>query len=271
MKKTNLTKAILLLLCLCLVTSSFVGSTLAKYVTTANASDTARVAKFGVTVSTTGSLFDKYYVDAAGGNTPGSTNMTVHSYNDSDTLVAPGTQNDTGMTFTVTGTPEVSVNVAFAVTVTDDVFLKSITAPGGYLDYTTGNSTTDTFAVASDYYPVVFTLKNGAGTTLASGNLTAIKTYLEGLNKTVAPNTNLASSSLGTNIDGTYKLTRDWEFSADAAQDKKDTLLGNLQADSTLAAKTTDGSAFTTLSSGLTNDYDLLEDVAISVTVTQVD
>ena len=272
MKKANLVKAICLLTCLCLITSCFIGSTLAKYTTSASANDTARVAKFGVDIAATGSLFSTQYVDSTGGNVPGSTNLTVTS-STADKLVAPGTQNDTGITFSLTGAPEVSVAVAFSVTVNHDVFLKGTTGNAAYTDLTTAGDPDDFFTVAADYYPVVFTLENGAGTQLATGNLTAIKTYLEGLSKTVAPNTDLATTSFGANIDGTYKLTWAWAFSADAAQDKKDTVLGDLAAATPAAQKTADSTANPIVWGALTNgtDYDLAENVEISISVTQVD
>mgnify|MGYP002508629535 CR=1 FL=1 len=50
-----------MLLVLVLMTSCFVGGTFAKYTTADSASDTARVAKWGITVSTSGTLFGKFY------------------------------------------------------------------------------------------------------------------------------------------------------------------------------------------------------------------
>ena len=114
MKKKNRTwRAAALLLALTLVTSCFVGGTFAKYTTTGEATDTARVAKFGVTVEASGSLFDKTYVNADSGNTPGSGTLTVNSSGgDGDNVLAPGTQSSAeGLTFSVTGNPEVNVTV----------------------------------------------------------------------------------------------------------------------------------------------------------------
>ncbi len=73
--------------------------------------DTARVAKFGVVVTADGSLFDTTYKAVGGGNTPGDgaadTDNTVLTVESSDNVVAPGTKNTDGLTFAVTGQPEV--------------------------------------------------------------------------------------------------------------------------------------------------------------------
>ena len=50
-----------LMLALVLITSCFVGGTFAKYVTSGSGTDSARVAKFGVTVTANGDVFAKEY------------------------------------------------------------------------------------------------------------------------------------------------------------------------------------------------------------------
>ena len=70
MKKNKTMRAAGGLLIATMLTSSIVSGTYAKYVTTDSATDTARVAKFGVTVTASGSLFDKTYL-AGTANTPG--------------------------------------------------------------------------------------------------------------------------------------------------------------------------------------------------------
>lgn len=110
MKKTKLMRAALLLLVLTLITSCFVGGTFAKYTTSKTGSDTARVAKWGVTVTATGGTFAKEY-DLS------ETIKTVISAKDK--VVAPGTSGKMAAV-TLSGTPEVAVNVkckgAFATT-----------------------------------------------------------------------------------------------------------------------------------------------------------
>ena len=60
-RKNHTLKLAGILLALVLVTSCFVGGTFAKYVTTGTGSDSARVAKFGVTVTANGTMFAKEY------------------------------------------------------------------------------------------------------------------------------------------------------------------------------------------------------------------
>ena len=112
MKKNRMMRLASVLLVLTLLSTSVISGTFAKYVTSDTASDTARVAKFGVVVSASGTLFSDKYVDLAGGNVPGSTGLTVKS-SDTDKLVAPGTESATsGLALSVTGTPEVKTTLA---------------------------------------------------------------------------------------------------------------------------------------------------------------
>jgi hypothetical protein len=72
MKKNKMMRLASALLVLTLLTTSLISGTLAKYTTSGNASDTARVAKFGVVINTSGSLFSDAYVkkEESSGNTP---------------------------------------------------------------------------------------------------------------------------------------------------------------------------------------------------------
>ncbi|MBQ2306929.1 MAG: hypothetical protein II184_05390, partial [Clostridia bacterium] len=170
MKKNWTMRVAVLMVALTLITSCFVSSTYAKYVVSGGVDETARVAKFGVTITATGKLFADTY-KAATANTPGAagddiadaTSLTVVSSasgvgaaTDIDNVVAPGTKNDTGMTFTVTGTPEVAVRVFMDIDTANakEIFLK---AKNGLPDMTTADAT-DTFNQTADYYPVQFTL-----------------------------------------------------------------------------------------------------------------
>ncbi len=129
MKKLNTTKLLVLLLALCLVTSSFVGGTLAKYVTTGSASDTARVAKWGVALQVDGNLFGKYYL-TGNESIPTTTtdvsklSVAINSQNasDEDDLVAPGTKSENGLTVSLNGTPEVRAKIEMNITA-QDIFL----------------------------------------------------------------------------------------------------------------------------------------------------
>lgn len=248
-----------LLLVLVLVTSCFVGGTFAKYVTSGEATDTARVAKFGVEITTaTDTMFKTTYTkDDTSSTSATITNSVVSS--DTDKLVAPGTKEDSAMTFSVKGTPEVAVKVAVEVEADKDVFLKA----GSYKDYTKapyeGN-----FTLTEEYHPVVFTLTKGGTKVVDSKPLSEVETYLEGLSKEYAPNTNL-TGELG-------EFTLSWEWKFENGKDQADTLLGNLAANSTsfgTAKWDTTSSSFTELSAD--TDYSTNIEFKLKLTVTQID
>lgn len=124
MKKNKALRAASALLVLTLLTTSIIGGTFAKYTTSDSATDTARVAKFGVLVTVSGSLFADSYKE-----TPVTDNTaTVIAHNrstasgnvhDGDDIVAPGTKNNAGITFGLSGKPEVSTKVKYEVDKTD--------------------------------------------------------------------------------------------------------------------------------------------------------
>lgn len=273
MKKNKSMRAAGGLLIATMLTSSIVSGTYAKYVTSDSAEDTARVAKFGVTVTASGSLFDTTYKAVGGGNTPGGENatdsedgttLTVESFaeagKEADNVVAPGTTNDEGLTFAIAGTPEVDVKLDVVVDDSlEEIFLK---AKDDLPDMTTGKAD-DTFNNDADYYPVKFTLtqtKGGTTTTLVNGlKLKDVASVLEALTTTSID----ANTDLSTAV-GTLNLTWEWAFDDNDAgtYDKQDTLLGDLAAGTTLIPATT-------LTDG--TDFNLEEKIKIEITVTQID
>ncbi len=271
MKKNKMMRMASMLLILVLLTTCTISGTFAKYTTSASATDTARVAKWGIELAVTGEgVFSTEY---EGGN------KTVISSN-TDKLVAPGTKNENGISFSIKGTPE----VAFKVEVTlgegenfKDVFLKA--ANGKYLDYTTANDTADKFNLDKDYYPVVFTLTHtyetgaysiapavaetgavctkAAGKDTVTGTLTQINAVLKNLTDS------MTSCAPGYTLDDEFKLTWKWDFEQTNTDlyDKADTLLGNLAVNKT---KYGDGLVDGT-------DYNLELKYNFNITVTQVD
>ncbi len=121
---------------LVLLTTCVIGATFAKYTTTGSASDTARVAKWGVTITASGSLYsDAYVANAEGGNkdlpatwtaaSPSASTISVAAATRNDNIVAPGTKNEgEGLGFGISGTPEVAVNVKTTIAA-EDIFLAS--------------------------------------------------------------------------------------------------------------------------------------------------
>ena len=221
MKKNKMMRVASALLVAVLLTTCAISGTFAKYVTTADANDTARVAKWGVSVTATGSLFETQYANDGtiekdeGGNDIACTVISSGS----DDVVAPGTAKENGLTFSITGAPEVAVNIDFNITGVEDVLLPA----GTYLDYTTGNDADDKFTLADDYYPIVYSLKKG-GTEVKSGTMKDIEAYLDGIEGNYAANTNL------TTTFGNYTLSWAWVF-GDDANNKADTFLGQLAAE----------------------------------------
>lgn len=239
MKKNVMMRIASVLLVAVMLTTCVISGTFAKYVTSDEATDSARVAKWGVSVVASGDqLFNNEYEDTTNG-------LTVKSEDDAK-VVAPGTSNKefgaTGLQFAIKGAPEVAVKITYNFAVTEDIFL----GKGTYDDDTTGDDADD-YSFAEDYYPVVFTLKKD-GAPVATGNLAAIKTYFDVL---TTASTKIAAN---TTLDATYVLTWAWEF-GDPANNQKDTTLGNLAAGTTTT----------------TNEYNLDLAYVLTITIEQVD
>lgn len=211
MKKNKFMKLASGLLVLCLMTTCVIGATLAKYVTANTTTDQARVAKWGVKVSAdTPETFKTSYTKTESG--AGIPELTVVS-SDTDKVVAPGTSG-TAAAFSITGTPEVAVRITFEMTVTSDVML----GQGEYMDIN-GN----TVNLTDDYYPVKFTLNDGTSNVVDGKTLTDVKNYLEDHPIIVEANQDLET-------EVTYTLSWEWEFDVSIDDDKKDTLLGDIEA-----------------------------------------
>lgn len=260
MKKNRMMRIASLLLVAVLLTTSIISGTFAKYVTEGSKADNARVAKFGVEVVASGSLFAKnYFSDSstlvqedyknrpANGEVTGlpATVVTVESSN-GDNVVAPGTKSSkNGLKFTFTGTPEVDVKITLGIA---DGFKDVVLKARKYNDMTTA-APDDQFRLAEDYYPIVYTFSKN-GEVLVSGNLQAIKDYLDTYSVYVNANTDLSAAEY------TYTLTWEWEF-GDAANNKADTVLGDLAA-----------GTYGTMSKAY---YELNTSAAITAIVAQVD
>lgn len=223
MKKNRTMRAAVLMLALTLITSCFVGSTFAKYTTGISGSDTARVAKFGVELEIDADLFDTEYVDGA---------VSVKS-DDSNNVIAPGTSK-TATIFTIAGAPEVDVQVLITLNADSALSMVKLPQKNGYKDWT-NQTGANTFNVATDYYPVVWTLTfdndttdSNPAVTKATGNLQVIETYLASISKKYEVEADISAQF--ESICGTYTLSWDWAFYTDAATDKMDTYIANVMA-----------------------------------------
>ena len=262
MKKNRFLKVASAMIILCLITTCAVSTTFAKYITEGEASDAARVAKWGVELTMDGDpAFASEYSDATNG-------LTVKSDN-GDKVVAPGTSSSEvagGLKFAITGKPEVAVDITIDFTWTQDVYLRKMDDLRDWTQAGTevgGSTTYEKFNLTEDYYPVVFTLKQtkAAGATvdveLAKGKLADIKAFLDaysvGADSKYAPNTDLGAE---------FELSWAWVIDGN---NKADTYLGNLMAglnpDSLTEA----------LNNTAMNDYCVNIAYALTITVEQID
>ena len=213
-KKNWTLRAAVLMLALVLITSCFVGGTFAKYVTSGSGTDSARVAKFGVTVTASGDLFAKEY--ATDDQTVVGT--IAKSVISTDKVVAPGTEsNGDFVAATVAGTPEVAVRVSY----------KLDTATLQLENWKDGDG--------KFYCPLVFKVKTPDGNTVISGmefqTAEAMKAALvnavAAYTKDYAPGTDLSGKAADT-----LAISWEWPFETGADADKpannvKDTFLGD--------------------------------------------
>lgn len=213
-KKNWTLRAAVLMFALVLITSCFVGGTFAKYVTSGSGTDSARVAKFGVTVTANGTMFAKEY--ATDDQTVVGT--IAKSVISTDKVVAPGTEsNGDFVAATVTGTPEVAVRVSY----------KLDTATLQLENWKDGDG--------QFYCPLVFKVKTPDGNTVISGmefqTAEAMKAALvnavAAYTKDYAPGTDLSGKAADT-----LAISWEWPFETGTDADKpannvKDTFLGD--------------------------------------------
>lgn len=213
-KKNWTLRAAVLMLALVLITSCFVGGTFAKYVTSKSGTDSARVAKFGVTVTANGDVFAKEY-DINDQAVVGTIAKSVIS---TDKVVAPGTtSNGNFVAATITGTPEVAVRVSYKL---DAATLQLENWKDGDGQF---------------YCPLVFKVKTPDGNTVISGmefqTAEAMKAALvntvAAYTKDYAPGTDLSGKAADT-----LAISWEWPFETGTDADKpannvKDTFLGD--------------------------------------------
>lgn len=184
MKKNVMMRVASVLLVAVMLTTCVISGTFAKYVTDATSSDSARVAKWGVTVTGSSDMFDKEYKNSG-------SEVTV--YSSTDKLVAPGTDG-TLSSFTVTGTPEVDTSITYTPVV-------KVT---GYW-----------FDGAADFYcPIVVTVKSDATYTICGLDYddnvafeNAIIAAIEKANKTCNTGDDLSTVSTDLSVS--------WEWAFD--------------------------------------------------------
>lgn len=212
MKKT--TRVLVALLALTLVTSCFVGGTFAKYITTNNGTDNARVAKWGVTITTTGDMFGDAYKDGVVTYTADEAvdTITVQADTEGTNVVAPGT-NGTLAAYDIGGAPEVDTEVTYTA------------------DLVLANWEVD----SAEYCPIVITV-NGTDyeqTGTIAEFETAVETAIVAATEKYHTNDDLSA------VEDDLVVTWKWGYEAgDGAAnqtDAKDTALGDAAVNGTAA------------------------------------
>ena len=299
------------LLVLVLLTTCVIGTTLARYTTADSASDTARVAKWGIELAVGGTLFGTDYAENSATDAPdemiASTSQSVSS-SDGKSIVAPGTKNTTGFAFNLSGTPEVAYDVK--VTVDYNESIESIYLVGGYTygvmlpeygvnettdrsalyvknsDGTYSSATTfdagttyyrlhDALDLSTDYYPVVWTVK-GAYRLAALDSST---NDFAGLVDTISAAVDALEGA--ANEDSTASFVLTWAWAIDGQDDAADTILGNLMANNGNVVARADGTLdFVTVEVDTVNNVATADGVIVAnlevafmfgASVTQVD
>ena len=171
MKKNKMMRIASVLLVAVILTTCAISGTYAKYVTSGNGSDTARVAKFGVTVTGTADTFKETYP-----KDDTSVTLIGNSVVSTEDVVAPGTSGSMAA-FSITGTPEVAVNVKFAGTLELDKWVDSASAYYCPIEVTVGDQTykgkdytsADLFETAVNAKIATYSNNYEAGTDLSTG------------------------------------------------------------------------------------------------------
>ena len=170
MKKNRMMRLASILLVCVLLTTSVISGTFAKYTTQDSASDSARVAKWGVELQVAGNLFGDAYTDA-GAITAGDT-FTVKSFTSTDgvldDVVAPGTMNEAGFSFSLNGQPEVDGKIVSEVKY-QNIFLKEGTY-GVMVKVADGVVTPENFQEFSNLYTL-------SGTTFTAADKNSANFY----------------------------------------------------------------------------------------------
>jgi hypothetical protein len=237
--------------------AALVGGTYAQYKTSEDKSDSATVAKFGVSITPSGSLFATTYT-ATDTTAEGITNSVASS--GSGNVVAPGTSSpEGGLTIALSGKPEVAVKVEAVVEYTD------VKLDGSTVSEVTG-----------DYYPIRYSLSqmSGEATTYSATDVTSgsLAAAAEALAKALTTATTATAESgkytavayldPGKNLAGlvgSLKLEWAWAFTNDSLSGESGA--SSITADQAVALDTALGGQETLQSPGF----------KVTVTVTQVD
>lgn len=209
MKKNVMMRIASILLVCVLATTCGISGTFAKYVTEGTGSDSARVAKWGVTVTAESSMFSQEYL------TDDNTFSGTYSVSAAEDVVAPGTKGDM-VAIVISGKPEVAARVTYTPTV--DL----------------GNNWIDKDDTTKFYCPLKVTV-NGVvlcGLDYASAEEfeKAIADNIAGATKDYAPGTDLSVAGSDLDISWEWAFEADGDYICNDQTDAKDTFLGDRAA-----------------------------------------
>ncbi|MBR2020571.1 MAG: hypothetical protein IKA05_09265 [Clostridia bacterium] len=236
MKKNTMMRIASCLLIAVLVTTCVISGTFAKYVTEYDASDSARVAKWGVTVVVEGdeAMFANEYTDDIASNPAPQDDAEVKGAS-SAKVIAPGTEGDLG-SIAINGTPEVAVEVKIAV----DLDLVGTLGANAWIINTTELYCPLVIKVDGTEYKIagdVDTLEElEAAVELAVINAALQTTYTstsDEIDTTTSEGTTICTvqyaplENFGTAPATDVEVTWEWDFGDVAATNAKDTALGN--------------------------------------------
>ena len=226
MKKNKALRLASVLMMACLLTTCVISGTFAKYVTSDNGSDTARVAKWGVEITTTGQFVETYATDNNDVKemiTNSVVSVAAEDNSVKDAVLAPGTKGSM-LSVALAGKPEVAV----AVTYDAELTLAGWTVDGTY------------------YCPIVIKVGDVSfeGTSYSNA-----ATFKEAVEKEIEDNYK-GNYAPGTNLDTDASvkkpaITWSWAFrtgTTDAektANDEKDTKLGDADTAATITLSIT--------------------------------
>ena len=211
MKKNMMMRIASVLLIAVLISTSAISGTYAKYVTEGSGSDSARVAKWGVTVEAEGTMFAKQYET----DDDTATFTGEYSVDASEKVVAPGTEGEM-IAIAITGTPEVAARVSYTPVV--DL----------------GNNWIDKDDTTKFYCPIKITVKDttlcGLDYASAEEFETAIADNIKGATKDYAPNADLSAANSDLTVSWEWPFEADGSYLENSQTDEKDTFLGDRAA-----------------------------------------
>lgn len=225
MKKNRMMRLASVLMVLTLLSTSVISGTFAKYITVVESSDSARVAKWGITMGleegtagrATEVFVDKYDAIA---------NPTVDGQGTD--VVAPGTAGS--VKYVVDGTPETDYKVTFKGTMVNEIYLgvgtyKYKAAAGDNVEYIGMDE-----VVTTNYYPLKWTVTVATTLGEVTGGWTAGTAQTFNTLDEAMDTLSDAVVTFDSNETCDLEVTVAWAWAFEGQDDQMDTILGDIIA-----------------------------------------